>query len=63
MATTTVQNVPVGTLIVDIYDSGTKHLVWRGIAHDTLSDRPEKNTEKLKKAVDKMLDKFPPKSS
>jgi hypothetical protein len=63
MATTTVQNVPVGTLIVDIYDTSSKHLVWRGMAHETLSDKPEKNTEKIQKAVDKMLDKFPPKSS
>jgi hypothetical protein len=63
MATTTVEKVPVGTLIVDIYDSTSQHLVWRGMAHDQLSDKPEKNTKKLQKAVDKMFDKFPPRSS
>jgi Domain of unknown function (DUF4136) len=36
--------------------------MWRGLAHDQLSDKPEKNTEKLQKAVDKMFDKFPPRS-
>jgi hypothetical protein len=63
MATTTIQHVPVGTLVVDIYDSGSKHLVWRGEAQDTLSDKPEKNSQKLQKAVDKMFNKFPPRSS
>ncbi|WP_161557543.1 DUF4136 domain-containing protein [Acidisarcina polymorpha] len=62
MATTTVENIPVGTLVVDIYDSGSKHLLWRGLAHDQLSDKPDKDTKKLQKAVDKMFSKFPPRS-
>jgi hypothetical protein len=62
MATTSVEDVPVGTLIVDLYDTSSKGLVWRGVARDTLSDKPEKNTEKLQKAVDKMFAKFPPRS-
>jgi hypothetical protein len=62
MATTTVENIPVGTLVVDIYDTGSQHLVWRGLAHDQLSDKPEKDTKKLEKAVDKMFDKFPPRA-
>jgi hypothetical protein len=62
MATTSVEDVPVGTLIVDLYDTSSRDLVWRGVARDTLSDKPEKNTEKLEKAVDKMFDKFPPRS-
>jgi hypothetical protein len=63
MTTTTVNNIPVGTLVLDFYDSNSKHLVWRGIANDQLSDKPEKNTQKLQKAIGKMLDKFPPRSS
>jgi Domain of unknown function (DUF4136) len=63
MATTTVENIPVGTLVIDIYDTASKRLVWRGLAHDQLSDKPEKNTQKLQKAVEKMFDKFPPRSS
>jgi hypothetical protein len=62
MATTAVEDVPVGTLIVDMYDTSSKRLVWRGMARDTLSDKPEKNSEKLQKAVDKMFAKFPPRS-
>jgi uncharacterized protein DUF4136 len=60
-ATTTPINYRVGTLVVDLYDSSNKHLVWRGTATDTLSGDPSKNQEKLKKAVDKMItpEKFP----
>jgi hypothetical protein len=62
MATISVEDVPVGTLVVDLYDTSSKGLVWRGEARDTLFDKPEKNTEKLEKAVDKMFAKFPPRS-
>jgi hypothetical protein len=63
MAMTTVENIPVGTLVVDLYDTGSHKLIWRGMAHDQLSDKPEKNTQKLQKAVDKMFSKFPPRST
>ena len=63
MATTSVDNIPVGTLVVDIYDTSSQHLVWRGLANDQLSDKPEKDIKKLEKAVDKMFEKFPPRSS
>jgi hypothetical protein len=63
MATTTVDNIPVGTLVIDMYDTSTKQLVWRGLATDQLSDKPDKDTKKLEKAVNKMFDKFPPRPS
>ena len=59
-ATTTVDNERIGTLIIDLYDTGDKQLIWRSVARDTLSDNPEKNEKKLQKAVDKMFKKFPP---
>jgi hypothetical protein len=62
-SSTTVTQIPVGTLVVDLYDHGTHQLVWRGRAQDELSNKPEKNTKKLEKAVDKMFDKFPPKGA
>lgn len=58
---TTVQQIPVGTLVLDMYSPQEHKLVWRGTASDTLSNKPEKNTGKLDKAIDKLLDKFPPK--
>jgi hypothetical protein len=63
MATTTVQDIPIGTLVLDMYDTSSRNLLWRGEARDQLSDKPDKDTQKLQKAVDKMLDKFPPRSS
>jgi hypothetical protein len=60
-AVTTVEDVPVGTLVVDIFDTPTKKLIWRGVATEALSDKPEKNEKKLEKAVEEMFKNFPPK--
>jgi hypothetical protein len=60
IATTTVEETPVGTLVVDIFDNHTKKLIWRGIATDTLSGKPEKDEKKLEKAVEGMFKHFPP---
>lgn len=59
-STTTVSQIPTGQLSVDIGDAKTKKLLWLGSASDTLSDKPEKNAEKIDKAVGKMFKKFPP---
>ena len=58
---TTVDQIPIGTLVLDMYDPQSHKLMWRGTSSDTLSNNPEKNTKMLRKAVAKMLDKFPPK--
>jgi hypothetical protein len=50
----------VGTLVLDMYDTSTKQLIWTATSRETLSDKPEKNEKKLEKAVDKMFDHFPP---
>jgi hypothetical protein len=60
MSTTTVEKIPQGQLTVDIGDAKTKKVLWMGNASDTLSDKPEKNTEKIDKAVKDMFKKFPP---
>ena len=60
MSTTTVQESPVGQLIVDMADVKNKSFIWRGTASDTLSDKPEKNQKKLDKALTKMFKNFPP---
>ncbi|WP_263367760.1 DUF4136 domain-containing protein [Edaphobacter bradus] len=62
MSTTTVQNIPVGQLIVLLGDNKTKKVVWRATASDTLSDKPEKNTKKVQKAASKMFKNYPPKA-
>jgi hypothetical protein len=59
-STTTVKEIPVGELIVDIGDPKTKKMLWQGTATDTLSDNPQKNTDKIDKSVEDMFKKFPP---
>jgi len=63
MATTQVEHHTVGTLLIDLFDTKTKQAVFRGVATDTLSDKPEKNEDKLNKSVEKMFKKFPPQSA
>ena len=50
-----------GTLVVDLATAQDKNLIWRGKASDTLSDKSEKNAQKIDKAVEKMFKKYPPK--
>lgn len=59
-STTTDDTYTVGTLVVDLFDSSTKKVVWRGSASDTLSDKSEKNISNLDKGVQKMFEHFPP---
>lgn len=58
--TTRTYTITVGTLVVDLYDTSTKQLVWRGTGTDTLSAKPAKNEKKLNKALEKMFKKYPP---
>jgi len=62
-ATTTTDTYKVGTVVVDLFDTKTKQLIWRGSASDTLSNNSDKNIKDLDKGVDKMFKHFPPDSS
>jgi hypothetical protein len=59
-STTTTETYKVGTLVVDLFDASTKHLIWRGSASDTLSGKSAKNIKELNKGVQKMFENFPP---
>lgn len=59
-ATTYVENYTEGTLVVDMFDTSSKKLIWRGSASDTLTGKPEKDEKKVDKAVNKMFEHFPP---
>lgn len=50
----------VGTIVVDIFETKSKSLLYRGTAGDEMSDKSEKNEKKIDKAVSKMLKDFPP---
>ncbi len=53
-----------GTLILDFVDTKTKTLIWRATAKAIISpaSTPEKQTERIRKAVDEILENFPPKN-
>jgi hypothetical protein len=59
-ATTTVENTPVGTLHIDIFDGQSKKVIWHGVCTDTLTGNPDKNTKKMEKSVADVFKKFPP---
>jgi len=64
MGTVTSTTIHIGTLDLDLYDTRTQKLVWRGMATKTLnpSKDPAKNQKRLNKAVAKLLKGFPPKA-
>lgn len=63
MATATSSTINVGTVVLDMYDPGTKQLVWTGHATKTIdpSSNQEKNMKNLNKSMAKLLKNYPPK--
>ena len=59
-ANTTTTEQPVGHLVVDVFDSSDKKLLFRGIADNDLSTKASKNTKTLDQDLDKMFKNFPP---
>ena len=59
-ATTTTETYKVGTLVVDLFDTQSKDLVFRGSSTDTLSNNSGKNIKNLNKGVEKIFKHFPP---
>ena len=67
MGTTSVHGqtatIPVGVLLVDIYDPAKNQLIWRGDATATIDIKkdPDKNYKNLRKAMTKLFKNYPPK--
>lgn len=61
MSTTTTEVTKVGSVTVDIFDSHSQKLIWRGTDGDDLSSNADKNIQKLAKDLSNMFKKFPPK--
>lgn len=59
-ASTTVRTYRTGTLVLDMFDSGSQQAIWRGTATGTIPSSPERATRALNKDLDKMFAKFPP---
>jgi hypothetical protein len=63
MGTATTYDQRVGHLLVDIFSTKDKQLLWRGMTERDLSTNSDKNTKALNSDIDKMLKNFPPKGS
>jgi len=59
-ATTTTETYKVGTLVVDLFDTQSRELVWRGSSSNTVSNKSDKNIKNLNNGVEKMFKHFPP---
>jgi hypothetical protein len=57
----TLQDVPLDTLVMDIYDTKTQKLIWRGVVTEPVVKSAEKNDQTMDKAVNLLFAKFPPK--
>lgn len=59
---TTVQEIPTGTVIVDVVDAKTGKAVWRGIAKDRISSSgtPEEYQKQAREAALELFANFPP---
>jgi hypothetical protein len=55
-------SIPVGTLVVGLYDPARKQLIWRGDATKTVSLKkdPNKNYQNLQKAMVKLFKNYQP---
>lgn len=63
MSTATTSTITIGSLALDMFDTKTKTLVWRGVATKTVEPKngPEKRQKSLRKAAGKLLKNYPPK--
>jgi len=62
MQTTQVQEIPTGTVVVDLVDTKTNNMVWRGIAKDELSTTatPEQRQQKADEVAQQLFANYPP---
>ena len=62
ITTSTTSTINIGAVGLDMYDTSTKKLVWRGSASKTLDPKakPDKQQKNMAKAAEKMLKNYPP---
>jgi len=63
MTTATQETIHVGQLVLDMYESANKRLVWRGTVSKTIDPgaKPDKRQKNIEKSIDKLLSNYPPK--
>jgi hypothetical protein len=48
-----------GTMVLDVYDSESKNLVWQAVGVKTVTENPDKREKSIPKAINKLMKKFP----
>jgi hypothetical protein len=56
-----VTDIPLDTLVIDMYDTKTHKLLWRGTVTEPVGANQDKNSQKIDKAVTLLIGKYPPK--
>ncbi len=54
-------DIPLDTLVIDMYDTATHKLLWRGTITQPVTASEDKNDQKIDKAVTQLISKYPPK--
>ena len=62
-ATTTTTNVRLAHVVIDMFDSSSKDLLWRGVSRGELTSKSNVNRKRLYEDIDHMFKNFPPKAS
>ena len=57
---TSVTDIRNAHLVIDLFDSKSKSLLWRGVSRAELTDKPQVNRSRLYADIDHMFKKFPP---
>ena len=59
---TSVTSVRKAHLVIDLFESNSKKLLWRGVSRAELTNNPEENRKRLYIDIDHMFKSFPPKT-
>ena len=57
----TLNDIPLNTLVVDMYDTSTHKLLWRGTVVEPAGGTGDKEDQLMDKAVTLLINKYPPK--
>jgi hypothetical protein len=57
----TLNDIPLNTLVVDMYDTNTHKLLWRGTVVEPAGGGGDKEDQRMDKAVTLLINKYPPK--
>lgn len=58
---TTTRDVPVGHMVIDMFATQDKQLIWRGISEGEVKNNPDKEQKTIYDDIGKLFYSFPPK--